>query len=213
MQLESLPDSSTVKRKPKASTAKNASQVSEIMSKNKQNAEQAVIAYAEADKLAAIESAVIALAKANMHHYVNDAIVKAGMAISEAEHAACKPMSEADKAKAALAAIGIDIAELKPETAKASKLAIDKAGLVSAFGKYGKHVYAADTSNGTSLVTHEVARQLLETGKCLLPEVLKAVRQHLPAYSSTGHYNTLKRMLKAEYALNVWQAGFSITSK
>ena len=161
----------------------------------------------------AAEQAALALHKAGMADLIEAMLFKAGMAISEAEHDEARPMSEADKAKAALAAIGIDIAELKPETAKAGKLAINKAGLVSAFGKYGKHVYAADTSNGTSLVTHEVAKQLLETGKCLLPEVLKAVRQHLPAYSSTGHYNTLKRMLKAEYALNVWQAGFSITSK
>ena len=158
------------------------------------------------------EQAAIALHKAGMTALIDAMLHKAGVAITEAEHSEARPLSEADKAKAALAAIGLDLASLTADKATAGNLAISVDGLARAFGKYGKHVFAADTANGTSLVTHNVAAQLLSTGKCLLPEVLKAVRQHLPNYSSTGHYNTLKRMLKAEgYKLNVWQAGFSIT--
>ena len=136
---------------------------------------------------------------------IDSMIVAAGFAVSEAEHEAAKPI---DKKAAALAALSA----FMPEQAKAGALAVNVNSLARAFGKYGKHVYAADTSNGTSLVTHAVAAQLITNGKCSLPDVLKAVREHLPNYASTGHYNTLKRMLKAEgYKLNVWQAGFSIT--
>ena len=166
----------------------------------------------QADALAQAENAVLALAAAGLAHYVDAAIMASGLAITQAEHDEARPLSAIDKAKAALAAIGVDIMALEADKATAGNLAVNVANLAQAFGKYGKHVYAADKANGTSLVTHEVARQILESGKCLLPEVLKAVRQHLPNYSSTGHYNTLKRMLKAEgYKLNVWQAGFSIT--
>lgn len=169
----------------------------------------------KADKLIQFEAALLAAVKAGVliGKAVDVAIVKAGFDTAEAEHKAARPIDKAEAAKADLLAFGIDADTLKAEAeAVAVKLAVDKAGLARAFGKYGKHVFAADTANGTSLVTHEVARQLLENGKCVLPDVLKAVRASLPAYASTGHYNTLKRMLKAEgYKLNVWQAGFSIT--
>ena len=181
--------------------------------KTKKNAE-AVNVNAEADKLTQFEAALLQAVKAGLlrAEAENAAIMKAGFGVPDEEHAACKPISAKEQAALALAAFGIDTAQLEAETAQAGTLAVNTASLTRAFGKYGKHVYAADTANGTSLVTHNVATQLLSTGKCLLPEVLKAVREYLPNYSSTGHYNTLKRMLKAEgYKLNVWQAGFSIT--
>lgn len=167
---------------------------------------------AQAAQLTAVERALFMLVKAGRTDLIDTAIVKSGMAITAEEHAAARPMSADEIAASALADIGLNMADLTPQAAKASTLAVSLDSLAHAFGKYGKHCFAADASNGTSLVTHEVTRQLLEAGKCSLPDVLKAVRQHLPQYSSTGHYNTLKRMLKAEgYKLNVWQAGFSIT--
>ena len=181
----------------------------------KKNNVQAVQAE-QIDKLAGFESAILAALKAGAikAEQIDGIIAKAGFNVPESEHADARPINKADAAKAELLAFGVDVDALQAETAQAGNLAVNVASLASAFGKYGKHVYAADTANGTSLVTHEVARQILESGKCLLPEVLKAVRQHLPNYSSTGHYNTLKRMLKAEgYKLNVWQAGFGITGK
>ena len=168
----------------------------------------------EAAKLAQFEAALLQAVKAGLlkGEAINVAILKAGFNVADEEHAACKPISAKEQAALALAAFGIDTAQLEAETAQAGKLAVNVEGLARAFGKYGKHVFAADTANGTSLVTHEVARQLLANGRCSLPDVLKAVREHLPNYASTGHYNTLKRMLKAEgYRLNVAQASFSIT--
>lgn len=180
----------------------------------KANKAQAVENKAQADKLAQFEAALLAAVAAGVlaGDAIDKAIFKAGFGIEDAEHTAARPINKADKAKADLLAFGIDADAIKAEAAKAGALAVSIDSLARAFGKYGKHCFAADTSNGTSLVTHEVTRQLLEAGKCSLPDVLKAVRQHLPQYSSTGHYNTLKRMLKAEgFRLNVWQAGFSIT--
>ena len=183
------------------------------MAKKNENKAQAVENKAQADKLEQFESALLAAVAAGVlaDKAIEAAIFKAGFNVSEAEHAEARPINKADKAKAALAAFGIDADAIKAESVKAGALAVSIDSLARAFGKYGKHCFAADTSNGTSLVTHEVTRQLLEAGKCSLPDVLKAVRQHLPQYSSTGHYNTLKRMLKAEgFRLNVWQAGFGI---
>lgn len=193
----------------------NVAKKSKTMANNKsENKAQAVENKAQADKLEQFESALLAAVAAGVlaGDAIDKAIFKAGFGIEDAEHTAARPINKADKAKADLLAFGIDADAIKAEAAKAGALAVSIDSLARAFGKYGKHCFAADTSNGTSLVTHEVTRQLLEAGKCSLPDVLKAVRQHLPQYSSTGHYNTLKRMLKAEgFRLNVWQAGFSIT--
>jgi len=157
------------------------------------------------------EQLAIALAYAGMAEQIEPALVTLGMATTQAEHEAARPKSAKDIAYAMAADLGLDLHALKPAQAGAATLAVSVEGLSKAFGKYGKHVFAPDTANGTSLVTHSVAKQLLESGKCSLPEVLKTVRQHLPNYASTGHYNTLKRMLKAEgFELNVAQASFSI---
>ena len=194
------------------------------MSKTKKNA-KAVNVNAEADNVNAeaetltqaereAEALAIALHNAGMTAQIEPALVQLGMATTQAEHEAARPMSAKDIAYAKAAALGLDLAALKPAQAGNATLAVSLEGLARAFGKYGKHVFAPDFSNGTSVVTHEVAKQLLANGKCSLPDVLKAVRAHLPLYASTGHYNTLKRMLKAEgFSLNVWQAGFSITNK
>lgn len=161
----------------------------------------------------AVESAVFALAAANLHHYVNAAIEKAGMAISQAEHDAARPLSAIDKAAAALAAVGVDIMSLEADKAEVSKLAVSIKDIASCLGKYGKHCFAPDTTNGTSIVTHSITAQLVETGKATLAKTLDDARQYLPTYSSTGHFNTCKRLLKEHYSLHVWQGGFSISAK
>ena len=183
--------------------------------KNNEKAVEKAVEKAEAltaDEKA-VESAILALAAANLHHYVNAAIEKAGMAFSAEEHAVCKPLSAIDKAAAALAAVGVDILSLEADKAEVGKLAVSIKDIASCLGKYGKHCFAADTANGTSIVTHSITAQLVETGKATLAKTLDDARQYLPTYSSTGHFNTVKRLLKEHYALNVWQGGFSISSK
>ena len=137
---------------------------------------------------------------------VENLILTAGFAISNEEHEACKPI---DKKEAALAALR----GFLPVQASQSALTVSLKDIASCLGKYGKHCFAPDTDNGTSLVTHSIAKQLVETGKASLAKTLDDARAHLPQYSSTGHFNTCKRLLKEHYALNVWQGGFAISSK
>lgn len=180
------------------------------------NKAQANKAQAEqADKLAQFEEAILAAVKAGVlkGEAVNAAIVKAGFGITAEEHAEAKPISKADAAKAALAAFGIDTAELHAEAANVGALAVNVPDIAKALGKYGKHCFAADTANGTSIVTHSITAQLVNTGKATLAKTLDDARKHLPSYSSTGHFNTCKRLLKEHYSLNVWQGGFAITQK
>lgn len=137
---------------------------------------------------------------------VGGMIVAAGFAISETEHAEARPV---DKKAAALAALSA----FMPVQASQSALSVSLKDIASALGKYGKHCFGADIENGTSLVTHSIATQLVETGKASLTKTLDDARKHLPSYSSTGHFNTCKRLLKEHYALNIWQGGFGISSK
>lgn len=161
----------------------------------------------------AAEQAALALHKAGMADLIDAMLFKAGVAIEEAEHKAAKPQTAQEKAEAALQAIGIDLASLKPAKASTSALAVNVKDIAACLGKYGKHCFAPDTANGTSLVTHSITKQLVETGKATLAKTLDDARKHLPSYSSTGHFNTVKRLLKEHYSLNVWQGGFSINSK
>ncbi len=133
-------------------------------------------------------------------------IVAAGFAITEQEHNESKPV---DKKEAALAALR----GFLPVQSTQAALTVSLKDIASCLGKYGKHCFAPDTDNGTSLVTHSIAKQLVETGKASLAKTLDDARAHLPQYSSTGHFNTCKRLLKEHYALNVWQGGFAISSK
>ena len=161
----------------------------------------------------ALETALVLMAQAGMIGLIDQAIEKAGLAISSQEHAACKPLTAQEKAKAALAAFGIDIMALEADKAEAGKLAVSLDGIAKACGKYGRYAIVYDQTNGTSCVSHYIINELARNGKVTLAGTLEFARQHLPSYSSTGHYNTLKRLLKEHYALNVWQGGFSIISK
>ena len=161
----------------------------------------------------AAEQAALALHKAGMADLIEAMLFKAGMATEEAEHKAARPQTAQEKAEAALQAIGLDLASLTPAKAKVGKLAVSIKDIASCLGKYGKHCFAPDTTNGTSIETHSITKQLIETGKATLTKTLEDARKHLPSYSSTGHFNTCKRLLKEHYSLNVWQGGFSITSK
>lgn len=182
--------------------------------KTKKNAE-AVNVNAEADKLTQFEAVLLAAVAAGVlaDKAVNAAIFKAGFNVSEAEHAEARPINKADKAKADLLAFGIDTAELHAEAANVGALAVNVPDIAKALGKYGKHCFAADTANGTSIVTHSITAQLVNTGKATLAKTLDDARKHLPSYSSTGHFNTCKRLLKEHYSLNVWQGGFAISAK
>lgn len=192
---------------------------SKTMAKNSTKNQQAIFANDEKSVLEltaaeqAAEQAAIALHKANMADLIDAMLFKAGMATSEDEHKAARPQTAQEKAEAALQAIGLDLASLTPAKAEIGKLAVDVKGIASCLGKYGKHCFAPDTANGTSLVTYSITKQLVETGKATLAKTLDDARQHLPTYSSTGHFNTCKRMLKEHYTLNIWQGGFSINAK
>jgi len=152
------------------------------------------------------EQLALALAKAGMSDSIEAALIQLGLAISADEHEAARPKSAKEQAMALAASLGVDL-KAKP----ASKLAADFDGIAKAFGKYSKHCFAADSENGTSLVTNSVCRQLVETGKASLAKTLDDVRKCLPTYSSAGHYNTLKRMLKeAGFTVHVQQGSFSL---
>ena len=167
------------------------------------------------DKLTQFEAALLQAVKAGLlkGEAVNTAILKAGFSTSNEEHAACKPISAKEQAALALAAFGIDTAQLEAETAQAGKLAVNVPDIAKALGKYGKHCFGADMANGTSIVTHSITAQLVNTGKATLAKTLDDARKYLPSYSSTGHFNTCKRLLKEHYSLNVWQGGFAISAK
>ena len=182
------------------------------MANNKKSENKAqAIELTQAEQAA--EQAALALHKAGMADLIDAMLAKAGMATEEAEHKAARPQTAQEKAEAALQAIGLDLASLTPAKAEVGKLAVSIKDIASCLGKYGKHCFAADTANGTSIVTHSITAQLVETGKATLAKTLDDARQYLPTYSSTGHFNTCKRLLKEHYALNVWQGGFSISSK
>lgn len=161
------------------------------------------------DKLAQFEAALLQAVKAGVLNgaAIDAAIVKAGFNVADEEHAACKPVSATEAAMAALAEFGLDVAELA--TSKA--LAVNLDALARAVGKYGKHAVIFSKENGTSACTHYMLNELAKNGRVTLAETLAFVRQFKPTYSSAGHYNTIKRLLKAAgYELNVSQGAFSI---
>ncbi len=167
----------------------------------------------------AVESAVLALAAANLHHYVNAAIEKAGMAISQAEHDAARPLSAIDKAAAALAAVGVDIMSLEADKAKVGKLAMNYDTLAKALGKLSVHIDKPQHDNGTSLITHHIAQGLLAGERRFsLGELIKTVNKTytMPKgtpYVSTGHVNTIKALLrKAGFTVHA-PSGFFIVSE
>lgn len=174
---------------------------------------------AQADELTtkaiAFEPALLAAIKAGVlaGDGIDKAIAKAGLAYSDEEHAACKPISAADAAKAALASFGIDADALKADAGKAGTLAVNLDALAKAVGKYGKYAVIYDADNGTSACTHYMLNALAKAGRVTLADTLAFVRQHKPTYASAGHYNTIKSLLKkAGYRLNVAQGSFSISA-
>ena len=165
-----------------------------------------------ADELKA-ESAVLALVHAGMADHVDSFLAACGMATSAEEHEAARPLSKAEIAAKALAACGVDIASLKPAKAHGKALALNLDALAKAVEKYGKHAVVFDSENGTSICTHFMLNALANTGRVSLSDTLAHVRQYKPTYSSTGHYNTIKAMLKkAGYKVAVSQGFFSITA-
>ena len=176
---------------------------------------QAVENKAQADKLEQFESALLAAVAAGAlaDKAIEAAIFKAGFNVSEAEHAEARPINKADKAKAALAAFGIDADAIKAESVKAGVLAVNLDALAKAVGKYGRHAVIYDADNGTSACTHYMLNALAKAGRVTLADTLAFVRQHKPTYASAGHYNTIKSLLKkAGYRLNVAQGSFSISA-
>ena len=173
---------------------------------NKQNEVAAIVAF-EAVLIKAVKAGVLKGAA------IDAAIVKAGFAFTAEEHAACKPVSAAEQAAAELAAYGIDASALQAEQAAVTPQAMTLDGIAKACGKYGKYAVIYDQTNGTSCVSHYIINELAKHGKVTLTGTLEFTRKHLPSYSSTGHFNTMKRLLKEHFALNVWQGGFAISAK
>ena len=176
---------------------------------------KALTITAENDKLLAFEAALLAAVKAGVlaGDGVDKAIVKAGLAYTADEHKAARPINAADKAKAELLAFGVDIDALQAETAKAGALAVNVSDIAKALGKYGKYAVIYDADNGTSCVSHYIINELAKHGKVTLADTLAFARKTLPSYSSSGHYNTIKSLLKkAGYRLNVSQGSFSISA-
>jgi hypothetical protein len=165
-----------------------------------------------------LETALIFMAQAGMFELIDAAIEKAGLAITPQEHAACKPLTAQEKADAALKAAGVDLASLKPAQAKAGKLAINYDTLAKALGKLAVHIGQPDHGNGTSLITHHIAQGLLAGERRFsLGELIKTVNKTytMPKgvpYASTGHINTIKRLLKAAGFNVQTPSGFFIVS-
>jgi hypothetical protein len=158
-----------------------------------------------------LETALLALLAIGRADLIDTAIKAANMAATEAEHTAARPQTAEEKAKAALLAIGLDMAALEPVQATAATLALSLDALAKAAGKYGRHAVICDNTNGTSLATHYMLNTLATAGRVTLADTLKYVREHLPTYASAGHYNTIKAMLKkAGYSVNVAQGSFSL---
>ena len=182
----------------------------------KKNSAQAVENITDNERKA--EQAAIALHKAGMADLINAMLHKAGVAITADEHKAARPQTAQEKAEAALQAIGLDLASLKPAQAKAGKLAIDQASLAQALGKLSVHMFAPDHGNGTSLITHHIAQGLLAgQRKFSLGELIKLVNSTYTKpkgtpYASTGHINTIKRLLKAAGFNVQTPSGFFIVS-
>ena len=174
-----------------------------------QNTNQAILSNTE-DQLSILENAVILMAAAGMHSLIDQAIVKAGYAYTEAEHAAAKPQTAAEKAAAALKAAGVDMASLEPAKATANKLAVNYDTLAKCFGKLAVHIDKPQHDNGTSLITYHIAQGLLSGQRRFsLGELIKLVNTTytMPKgtpYVSTGHVNTIKALLR--------KAGFSVQS-
>lgn len=134
---------------------------------------------------------------------VDNVILQAGFMVTIEDHKKAKPVSKKEKASAMLAEyLDLDLVTGKKE----------KQNLLSAFGKYQVHCLGQpNESNGTSLVSAYVYNQL-KAGKTVHNhKCLDYVKKYLPTYSSVGHLNTLKRMLKkAGYDVKVFRGGFSI---
>jgi len=196
-------------------TNKNKKNSVDVVEAATKQAEKSAAQRKTSGELEAFEAAMIQAVKANALtlELVEAAIVASGHAVSEDEHNAAKPVDKAQAALAELAKFGVNVASLTAKTESASLLAVDVKGLAAALDKYGKHVFAYDADNGTSLCTYSIAQQLLATGKASLPATLDFVRKFKPEYASSGHYNTCKRLLKEHYKLNVSQASFSISAK
>ena len=161
------------------------------------------------------EQAAFALAKAGHASLIDGMLSACGMAISADEHNAARPLSDEEKAEQALKVLGLDLASLKAtaKPAKAGKLALNIDALAKAVEKYGKHAIVFDQDNGTSICTHFMLNRLAETGRVSLSDTLAHVRQYKPTYSSTGHYNTIKAMLKkAGYRVSIGQGFFTVSA-
>ena len=165
-----------------------------------------------ADELKA-ESAVLALVHAGMRDHVDAFLTACGMATSAEEYEAARPLSKAEIAAKALAACGVDIASLKPAKASSKALALNLDALAKAVEKYGKHAVVFDSENGTSICTHFMLNALANTGRVSLSDTLAHVRQYKPTFASSGHYNTIKRLLrKAGYTVNSSQGFFTVSA-
>ena len=155
------------------------------------------------------EQLALALAKAGMHDQIETALVQLGLAVTADEHEAARPKTAKETALALAASLGLNLAM----PAKAGKLALNLDSLAKAVEKYGKHAVIFDSENGTSICTHYMLNALANTGRVSLSDTLAHVRQYKPTYSSTGHYNTIKAMLKkAGYKVAVSQGFFSISA-
>lgn len=182
---------------------------------NKSTKQNSVQAIALTNEEAKAEQAALALAKAGHAALIDGMLTACGMAVSEAEHNEARPQTAEEKADAALKAIGLDLASLKAtaKPAKAGKLALNLDALAKAVEKYGKHAVIFDADNGTSICTHFMLNRLAETGRVSLSDTLAHVRQYKPTYSSTGHYNTIKAMLKkAGYRVSIGQGFFTVSA-
>ena len=168
------------------------------------------------------EKAVLALAAANLQHYIDAAIMAAGMAATQAEHEAARPLSAIDKATQALAAVGVDIKSLEADKATPSGLAITFDALGRALGgKLTAYMTASESmhSNGTHLVTYYITSRLLKgQSRFSIAEVNEFAnktytRPKGTAYMSNGHVATIKRLLgNAGFKVNSSSGFFSITA-
>ena len=120
---------------------------------------------------------------------IDGLIVKAGFAISEAEHEAAKPV---DAKAAALSALAEFLPDNEPTKA---------ASLADAFGKYWQAIEPMQgDKQGTKFVSYFIGQKLLNGEVVKKADVVKYVQTanapHSENYASDGHYNKVKKLLR-----------------
>lgn len=174
--------------------------------KNEKHGEVKAVKAVEKNELIEFETALLTALSLGVirKDFIDAAIVKAGFAISEAEHAENKPIDKKEQASVALQAFGIDVESLtsKPATSKA---------LTDSLKGLWLEIEPDKTldKQGTAFCNYYMT-QCIKAGEAvkkaaLLAYVQKEYRAH---YANVGHYATWLKRLSDENVPHVKGNGY-----